>query len=76
MSTLEKTISLLNDMPEKQLEIVYSYVTFLKKQSEKEEKQKSVDNILDSLIGIIPDNGKSLADYKTERIAEKYERND
>lgn len=58
-------------MPEKQLEIIYSYVTFLKKQSEKEEKQKSVDNILDSLIGIIPDNGKSLADYKTERIAEK-----
>lgn len=39
MSTLEKTISILNDMPEKQIEIVYSYVSFLKKQSEKEKGQ-------------------------------------
>lgn len=76
MSTLEKTISILNDMPEKQIEIVYSYVSFLKKQSEKEKSAKSVDDILDSLIGIISDNGKTLEDYKDERIAEKYGIND
>lgn len=76
MSTLEKTISMLNDMPEKQIEIVYSYVAFLKKQSEKERRTKSVDDILDSLIGIIPDQGKTLEDYKDERIAEKYGIND
>lgn len=76
MSTLEKTISILNDMPEKQIEIVYSYVSFLKKQSEKEKRAKSVDDILDSLIGIIPDQGKTLEDYKDERIAEKYGIND
>ena len=76
MSTLEKTISILNDMPEKQIEIVYSYVSFLKKQSEKEKRAKSVDDILDSLIGIISDNGKTLEDYKDERIAEKYGIND
>ena len=35
-------------------------------------RTKSVDEILDSLIGIIPDEGKSLEDYKNERIAEKY----
>lgn len=40
MSTLEKTISMLNDLPEKQIEIVYSYVAFLKTQSEKEKKYK------------------------------------
>ena len=72
MSTLEKTISMLNDMQEKQIEIVYSYVSFLKTQSEKERRTKSVDDILDSLIGIIPNNEKTLEDYKDERIAEKY----
>lgn len=72
MSTLEKTISMLNDLPEKQIEIVYSYVTFLKTQSEKEKSTKSVDDILDSLIGIIPDQGKTLEEYKEERISEKY----
>ena len=76
MSTLEKTISMLNDMPEKQIEIVYSYVSFLKTQSEKERRTKSVDDILDSLIGIIPNNEKTLEDYKDERIAEKYGIND
>ena len=76
MSTLEKTISMLNDMPEKQIEIVYSYVSFLKTQSEKERRTKSVDDILDSLIGIIPNHEKTLADYKDERIAEKYGIND
>lgn len=72
MSTLEKTISMLNDLPEKQIEIVYSYVAFLKTQSEKEKSTKSVDDILDSLIGIIPDQGKTLEEYKEERISEKY----
>ena len=76
MSTLEKTISILNDMPEKQIEIVYSYVAFLKTQYEKERRTKSVDDILDSLIGIIPDQGITLEDYKDERIAEKYGIND
>ena len=76
MSTLEKTISMLNDMPEKQIEIVYSYVSFLKTQSEKERIIKSVDDILDSLIGIIPNNEKTLEDYKGERIAQKYGIND
>lgn len=47
-----------------------------KKQSEKEKRAKSVDDILDSLIGIIPDQGKTLEDYKDERIAEKYGIND
>lgn len=45
MSTLEKTICMLNDLPEKQIEIVYSYVAFLKTQSEKEKSTKSVDDI-------------------------------
>ena len=31
-----------------------------------------MDDILDSLVGIIPDQGKSLEEYKEERISEKY----
>ena len=45
MSTLEKTISMLNDMPEKQIEIVYSYVAFLKTQYEKERIKKCLRHI-------------------------------
>ena len=29
MSTLEKTINLLNDLPENEVEIIYSYVRFI-----------------------------------------------
>lgn len=73
MSTLEKTIGLLNDMSEKQVEIIYMYAKFLKSQNTAEEKTKeSVDNILATLIGSVPDEGMSLDDYREERIAKKY----
>lgn len=36
-------------------------------------RTKSVDEILDLLIGIIPDEGKSLEYYKNEKIAENME---
>ena len=49
---------------------------FFKKTVRKRKRAKSVDDILDSLIGIISDNGKTLEDYKDERIAEKYGIND
>ena len=35
-------------------------------------KDNNIEAIVDSLVGIIPDTGKSLEDYRTERL-KKYE---
>lgn len=74
MSTLEKTINLLNELPERQLEIIYSYAQFV---SSQHSDCKSIDRdeyneILNSLVGVLPDTGKSLEDYRKERVAEQY----
>ena len=75
MSTLEKTINLLNGLPERQLEIIYSYAQFV---SSQQSNPKSIDddelnNILENIVGVLPDTGKSLEDYRAERMAERYE---
>ena len=35
-------------------------------------KNNNIEDIVDSLVGIIPDTGRSLEDYRAERL-EKYE---
>ena len=75
MSTLEKTINLLNGLPERQIEIIYSYAQFV---SSQQSDRKSIDNeelnnVLDNIVGVLPDTGKSLEDYRAERMAERYE---
>ena len=75
MSTLEKTINLLNGLPERQIEIIYSYAQFV---SFQQSDRKSIDNeelndVLDNIVGVLPDTGKSLEDYRAERMAERYE---
>lgn len=75
MSTLEKTINLLNELPERQLEIIYSYAQFV---SSQQSEHKSMDDnelndVLDSIVGVLPDTGKSLEDYREERMTERYE---
>lgn len=74
MSTLEKTIDLLNTMPEYQIENIYSYARFLHSQNnrEKEKREESIDSILDSLVGVISDDGKTLEEYREERRKERY----
>lgn len=74
MSTLEKTINLLNTMPENQVENIYSYARFLSMQNEDKNplKEESIDDILNSLLGVISDDGMTLDDYKEERIKERY----
>lgn len=74
MSTLEKTINLLYTMPEYQLENIYSYACFLRSQSKnkKEVPDETIEQVLDSLIGVISDDGKSLEEYREERIRERY----
>ena len=75
MSTLEKTISLLNALPEKQIEMIYSFVQFLGSQQivERPADTKSLDDIFDNFVGSVPDTGKSLEQYRGERIMERYE---
>lgn len=75
MSTLEKTINLLHTMPEHQLENIYSYARFLCSQSDSLNKMpdKTIDQILDSLVGVISDDGKSLEEYREERRKERFE---
>jgi hypothetical protein len=75
MSTLEKTIDILNVLPENQIEIVYSYVRFIHSQQMNQEQRslETVDDILDSLTGVLPDSGKTLEQYRRERVEERYD---
>jgi CRISPR/Cas system-associated endonuclease Cas3-HD len=75
MSTLEKTIDILNALPENQIEIVYSYVQFIHSQQMDQEQRslETVNDILDNLAGVLPDSGKTLEQYREERIRERYE---
>ena len=73
-SKLDKTIQILKELSEQQLDMVYSYAQFVSARPPAEPKPvpKNVGEILDSLIGILPDEGKSLDDYKWERLTERY----
>lgn len=75
MSTLEKTIDLLNALPENQVEMIYSFVQFLGSQQtiEKISGIESLDDIFGNIVGIVPDTGKTLEEYREERIRERYE---
>lgn len=75
MSTLEKTIDLLNGLPENQIETIYSFVQFLSSQQTKEmpESEKTLEDILENIVGVIPDTGKTLDEYRAERMRERYE---
>lgn len=75
MSTLEKTINLLNVLPESQIEIIYNFVQFLSSQQtvQKPFDTESLDDIFSKIVGAIPDTGKMLEEYREERIRERYE---
>lgn len=73
MSTLEKTIDMLHDLPENQVEVIYSFVQFLRFQqkTEKPAVKESLDDIFKNIVGVLPDTGKTLEEYREERIREK-----
>ena len=74
MSTLEKTINLLSNLPESQLEIIYTFVQFLDSKKENRiRKEESLEAILGNITGVLQDSGKSLEEYQNERIKERYE---
>ena len=80
---MQKNIdSLLAILDEKDYDKVVSFIEFLvdtkKKKTERQktnEEQVDVDAIVASLIGAIPDTGKTLEEYRTERL-KKYEISD
>ncbi|HJC23247.1 MAG TPA: hypothetical protein H9761_06030 [Candidatus Eisenbergiella merdavium] len=75
MSTLEKTITLLNELTEDKVEVIYSYVQFLISQQNtvsQSRKEEPVGDILKELTGCLPDSGKTVEEYRAERIQERY----
>ncbi|RKI23054.1 hypothetical protein D7V82_17560 [bacterium 1xD8-6] len=75
MSILEKTIVLLNDLPENEIEVIYSFVQFLtsKQTAEKIVDTESLEDILNKIVGAVPDTGKTLEEYRKERLKGRYE---
>ncbi len=74
MSTLEKTIDILNTLPENQIEIIYSYALFLHSQHTRPEFQntENINEIFKNLVGVLPDSGKTLEQYREERITQTH----
>ncbi|MCH5271769.1 MAG: hypothetical protein J1E83_13695 [Lachnospiraceae bacterium] len=74
MSTLEKTIDLLSHLSENQLENIYSYVRFLNAQAEESQQKtsESLETVFGNIVGVLQDTGKSLEDYREERVREQY----
>lgn len=75
MSTLEKTIYLMNTLPENQIETIYSFVQFpcAQYQPNSSVEEEPLDDIFEKIVGIVPDTGKTLEEYREERIKERYE---
>lgn len=71
---------LLENLEEDDLDKAVSYIEFLASARKKEkirreklsEERVDVEEIVASLIGVIPDTGKSLEEYRNERL-KKYE---
>lgn len=75
MSALEKTIDLLNTLPENQIETIYHFVRFLSAQQTVEEPSdiENLEDIFENIVGAVQDSGKTLEQYRKERIQERYE---
>lgn len=75
---------LLGDLEEEDYDKAVSYIEFLISARKKEkikrealaEDVEDVESIVKSLTGIIPDTGKTLEEYRNERLRKKYEISD
>lgn len=52
-----------------QAEVIYSFVQFLSSQQETENpaSEESLDDIFRNIVGVLPDTGRTLEDYREER---------
>lgn len=70
-----KLTHLLENLEKDDYDKAVSYIEFLASARKKEKNKKEtvdVETIIASLIGAIPDTGKSLEEYREERL-KKYE---
>ncbi len=77
MSTLEKMIGLLQEMPENKLEAVYMYIRFVNSQTDSNEEIPTPNKSIDSLMGIAreyanPALVKKETDAFENAVIEKY----
>lgn len=72
MSTLEKTIALIDDFSVSELEDVYRYALSIHSQRPLPDPDANLDDIFSHLVGLIPDTGKTLENYRNERMQERY----
>ena len=74
MSKLDKTIQILRESSEQQLDMIYSYAQFINSQPVTDycPRTESAKQIVNRLSGLIPDEGKSLDDYRMDRLEERY----
>lgn len=76
MTSLEKSIQLLNTLPDSEVEKVYSYIQFICSQNTNRkisDTEENIEDILNNITGSVPDTGKTLEEYKLERMHERYE---
>lgn len=67
MSTLEKAIGILREMPENKLEAVYMYIRFVDSQSDNNEAISTTKESINSLIGIAHEYANpSLVEKETD----------
>ena len=64
----------MNTLPENQIETIYSFVQFLCTQCHTYSSidEEPLDDIFEKIVGAIPDTGKTLEEYREERIKERY----
>ena len=79
-STALQVNRLLENLEEEDYKMAISYIEFLSEERRKKyfgenghnSSKVQVDQIVDSLTGILPDSGKSVREYRMERL-KKYE---
>ncbi len=73
-SKLNKTMQVLSTLSDLQLDMIYNYAQFISTQPivEYPQSNESAEQIVNRLAGLIPDEGKSLEDYRMERLEERY----
>ncbi|MBQ9527735.1 MAG: hypothetical protein IJR68_08995 [Fretibacterium sp.] len=73
-SKLNKTMQVLSTLSEPQIDMIYNYAQFISAHCPTRPRPvpKNVGEIIDRLTGILPDEGKSLEDYRMERLEERY----
>lgn len=74
MSSFEKTVRLLSSMQESDINIIYDIAQSLNKQREAKKNIDSdeLEKVFKRLVGAVPDSGKSLEEYRIERLRGRY----